>query len=95
MFELVNVFTNIIIAFASVTSVTTPTVTSVLKLYDATSNLIEPYLLNVAYTDNISDNITIGGGSSSFIGYMKYFKIFSGSSAIWTRKSSLINHHIK
>ena len=46
-----------------------------------TSYLIEPYFLNINYTDSVTDILTIGGSNSSFIGFIKNFQIFIDTSS--------------
>ena len=61
---------------------------SVLKigLSDGISTFtIEPYLYQyVTYSDSVEDIMTIGASGSSFIGYLRYFKMYLGTSSIWT-----------
>ena len=80
--QLDNAFVNLIILFSSSSQITSPTFTTAIKiLYRNTSSyLIEPYFLNINYTDSASDILTIGGSNSSFIGFIKNFQIFIGTS---------------
>ena len=77
-----NTFINLIILCSSATQITSPTPTTVVKiLYGyTTSYSMESYLLNMNYVDSATDILTIGGSNSAFIGCIKNFQIFIGTS---------------
>ena len=67
---------------SNASQITSPTLTTVLKiLYGyASSYSIESYFLNINYVDSATDTLTIGGLNSAFIGCIKNFQIFIGTS---------------
>ena len=67
---------------SSASQITSPTSTTVMKLLYryTTSYSIESYLLNINYVDSSTDTLTLGGSNLAFIGSIKNFQIFIGTS---------------
>ena len=78
-----NKFINLMILCSSASQITSPISTTVLKILYGNNNSysIEFYLLNTNYVDSATDTLTIGGSNSAFIGCIKNFQIFIGTSA--------------
>ena len=68
---------------SSALQITSPTLTTVMKFFYryASTYSIESYLLNINYVDSAIDTLTLGGSNSAFIGSIKNFQIFIGTSA--------------
>ena len=68
---------------SSASQITTPIPTTVMRiLYGyTTSYSMESYYFNINYVDSATDILTIGGSNSAFIGCIKNFQIFIGTSA--------------
>ena len=67
---------------SSASQITSPIPTTVIKiLYGITTSYsMEAYFMNINYADSATDVLTIGGSNSSFIGFIKNFRIFIGTS---------------
>ena len=67
---------------SSALQITSPTPTTVMKILygDNRSYSMESYLLNINYVDSATDTLTIGGSNLAFIGCIKNFQIFIGTS---------------